>query len=441
MISKFSVKKAYTVIVGIVLVIILGVVAYTKMTVDLLPNMEFPYAIIMTTYPGASPEAVETGVTKPIEQALATIDNVKEISSVSAENYSMVILEFNQDTNMDTATVDMRESLDQITGYFDETVGSPFILKMNPNMMPVAVAAVEKEGADITELSDYVNNELQPEIEGVEGVASVTTMGMLEESVQVVIRKDKVEAVNKKVKKSLDKKFAEAEEAIADGESKINSGKQQLASGQAKASKEFAKAENKINTTKYELLTSEKEIKEAQKELEAQEKELNEQKTQLEDGIKAMQDLLTSYQTLLAQKAQLEAALAANPEDASLKSQMQIIVGTIATMESELAKQKDDEGKPLTFDSLPANIAAMQAGLTQLESGLSEIKKGKQQLESALKKVTKGKTKVDDGYVTLKEKEAETQSQMNEAQAELTQGAATLEEQKKFIRGCKRCGL
>ena len=135
MISKFSVKKAYTVIVGIVLVIILGVVAYTKMTVDLLPNMEFPYAIIMTTYPGASPEAVETGVTKPIEQALATIDNVKEISSVSAENYSMVILEFNQDTNMDTATVDMRESLDQITGYFDETVGSPFILKMNPNMM------------------------------------------------------------------------------------------------------------------------------------------------------------------------------------------------------------------------------------------------------------------------------------------------------------------
>ena len=223
MISKFSVKKAYTVIVGIVLVIILGVVAYTKMTVDLLPNMEFPYAIIMTTYPGASPEAVETGVTKPIEQALATIDNVKEISSVSAENYSMVILEFNQDTNMDTATVDMRESLDQITGYFDETVGSPFILKMNPNMMPVAVAAVEKEGADITELSDYVNNELQPEIEGVEGVASVTTMGMLEESVQVVIRKDKVEAVNKKVKKSIDKKFEEAEEAIADGESKINS--------------------------------------------------------------------------------------------------------------------------------------------------------------------------------------------------------------------------
>lgn len=437
MISKFSVKKAYTVIVGIVLVIILGVVAYTKMTVDLLPNMEFPYAIIMTTYPGASPEAVETGVTKPIEQALATIDNVKGISSVSAENYSMVFLEFNQDTNMDTATVDMRESLDQITGYFDETVGSPFILKMNPNMMPVAVAAVEKEGADITELSDYVNNELKPEIEGVEGVASVTTMGMLEESVQVVIRKDKVDAVNKKVKKSLDKKFEEAENAIADGESKINSGKQQLASGQAKASKEFAKAENEINTTKYQLLTSESEIKSAQKELEAKEKELNEQKTQLESGIKAMQDLLSSYQTLVAQKAQLEAALAVNPEDASLKSQMQIVVGTIATMESELAKQKDDEGKPLTFDSLPAYIAAMQEGLSQINSGLAEIAKGKKELAAALKKVTNGKTKVDDGYVTLKEKEAETQSKMNQAQAELTQGAATIEEQKTSLEDAK----
>ena len=86
MISKFSVKKAYTVVVGIVLVLILGIVAYTKMTVDLLPAMELPYAIVMTTYPGASPEAVEAGVTKPIEQAVASIDNIENIQSISSEN-------------------------------------------------------------------------------------------------------------------------------------------------------------------------------------------------------------------------------------------------------------------------------------------------------------------------------------------------------------------
>lgn len=437
MISKFSVKKSYTVIVGIVLVLILGVVAYTKMTVDLLPNMEFPYAIIMTTYPGASPETVETGVTKPVEQALATIDNVKEISSVSSENVSMVILEFNQDTNMDTATVDMREKLDQITSYFDDSVGNPFIMKMNPNMMPVAVAAVEKDDAAIAQLSEYVTNELQPEIEGVEGVASVTTMGMIEESVQVVIRKDKVDAVNKKVKKSLDKKFAEAEDAIADGESKIKSGKQQLASGQTTAGKEFAKAENELNTSKYELLKSEDEVKKAQKELEEQEKNLKEQKTQLESGIKTLQELLTSYETLKGQKAQLEAGLLANPEDAALTAQLQAVEGAMHTMETELAKQTDDQGNPLTFDSLSAYIATMQAGLTQIDGGMTEITKGKKELQAALKKITNGKSQLDDGYLTLKEKEAETQSKMNQAQAELVQGEASLEEQKNSLEDAK----
>ena len=170
MISKFSVKKAYTIIVGIVLVLILGVVVYTRMTVDLLPSIELPYAVVMTTYPGASPESVETGVTKPIEQAVATIDNIKTIQSVSSENYSMVVLEFNSDTNMDAATIDMREKLDQIKGYFDESVGNPIILKLNPNMLPVMIAAVDKEDTDIVELSEYVDNNITSQIEGIEGV-------------------------------------------------------------------------------------------------------------------------------------------------------------------------------------------------------------------------------------------------------------------------------
>ncbi|MDO5155190.1 MAG: efflux RND transporter permease subunit [Eubacteriales bacterium] len=437
MISKFSVKKAYTVVVGIVLVIILGIVAYTKMTIDLLPSMEFPYAIIMTTYPGASPETVEMGVTKPIEQSLATIDNIKEISSISAENYSMVILEFNQDTNMDSATVDMRESLDQITGYFDDSVGNPFIMKINPNMMPVAVAAVEKDGADVASLSEYVTNELEPEIEGVQGVASVTTMGMIEESVQVVIRKDKVAAVNKKVKKSLDKKFKDAEDAIADGESQINSGKQQLANGQATAGKEFAKAENQITTSKYELLKSEDEVKAGQKELEEQEKKLQEQKTQLESGVKSLEELLASYNKLKEQKAQIEAALTLNPEDEAMNAQLQVINGALETMESELAKQKDQNGNSLSFETLPATIATMKAGQQQIEKGEKELKKGKQQLVDALNQITEGKKQLDNGYVTLKEKEAEAQSQMNKAQAELIQGESALKEQKNALEDAK----
>ena len=86
MLSKFSVKKPYTIIVGVVMVLILGFVSLTEMTADLLPSINLPYAVVMTTYVGASPEEVEAAVTKPIESSMATISNINEIMSVSAEN-------------------------------------------------------------------------------------------------------------------------------------------------------------------------------------------------------------------------------------------------------------------------------------------------------------------------------------------------------------------
>ena len=148
MLSKFSVKKPYTVMVGIVLVLILGVVSFMNMTTDLLPNMNLPYALVMTTYPGASPEEVEMVVTKPVEQAMATVSNIENIQSVSSENVSMVILEFSQSTNMDSVSLEMRENLDQIESYWDDSIGSPIIMKLNPSMMPVMIAAVEQDDMD-----------------------------------------------------------------------------------------------------------------------------------------------------------------------------------------------------------------------------------------------------------------------------------------------------
>lgn len=437
MIAKFSVKKAYTVIVGIILVIILGVVAYTKMTVDLLPDMELPYAVVITTYPGASPEAVETSVTKPIEQAVATIDNIKNLQSVSSENYSMVVLEFNSDTNMDTATIDMREKLDQVSGYFDDSVSSPVIMKLNPNMMPVMVAAVDLEGADTVELSDYVENNIAPSIEGIEGVASVTTMGSVEESVQVMIREDKVKKANEKIQKALDQKFEDAGKAIADGKSEISSGKSKLATGQRKASEQFAKAQIKIDDAKYELLSSEKEIQEAKKQLEEQEKTLQEQKTQLAQAIQSLQELLAGYQQMKANKEQLTALLAANPDDAASKAQLEAIQAAMTKMETQLASQTDQNGASLTFASLPAYISYLQSSQTQIESGLTEIAKGKQKLKQAENKISKGKQQINDGYSKLKTKENETNSEMTKAQVQLEQGEEKIAEQEDNLDSAK----
>ena len=191
--SGFSVKKPYTVLVGVVLAIVLGVVSFMKTTTDLLPNISLPYVIVVTTYPGASPETVETVVTQPVEAGMATVSNIESIQSVSSENYSMVILEFAQSTNMDSVSLEIREKLDQIKAYWDDTVGNPMIMKLNPNMLPVMIAAVGVDGMDNAQISSYVRDQLMPELESIEGVASASATGLLEKSVHVMIRQEKVE--------------------------------------------------------------------------------------------------------------------------------------------------------------------------------------------------------------------------------------------------------
>ena len=141
MISKFSVKKPYTVLVGVILVIVLGVVSFTRMTADLLPNISLPYVLVMTTYPGASPETVETVVTQPVEASMATVSNIESISSVSNENYSMVILEFAQSADMNAASLEIRENLDQIKSFWDDSVGNPIIMKLNPGCFCIIIKA------------------------------------------------------------------------------------------------------------------------------------------------------------------------------------------------------------------------------------------------------------------------------------------------------------
>ena len=133
MLAKFSVKKPLTVMLAVLVVIVLGVVSYTNMTPDLLPNMDFPYAVIVTTYPGASAEKVEGEVTKPIEQSMATLENFSKVQSTSSDNYSMVVLQFTEDANMDAVSIDIRESLDLLEGSWDDMVGMPYVLKLNPS--------------------------------------------------------------------------------------------------------------------------------------------------------------------------------------------------------------------------------------------------------------------------------------------------------------------
>lgn len=208
--SKFSVKKPLTVFMTAIIVLILGFVAYTKMTPDLLPNIDFPYVVVMTSYPGATPEKVETVVTKPMEQSMATLENVENIQSVSSENASTLILEFNEDVNMDTISVDILQKINLIQGYWDDGVGTPVILKMNPSMLPVSVAAVSMEGMDQAALSDFVSDTLLNKLEGTAGVASITNTGVLEEQWNVVISQEKIDQANARIREGIDQQMEAA---------------------------------------------------------------------------------------------------------------------------------------------------------------------------------------------------------------------------------------
>ena len=103
MLSKFSVKKPYTVIVAVILVIVLGVISFANMTTDLLPNMDLPYVAVYTTYIGATPEQVESDVTRPMEASFATLPGIDSINSTSSENLSLVIMEFESGVDMNSA--------------------------------------------------------------------------------------------------------------------------------------------------------------------------------------------------------------------------------------------------------------------------------------------------------------------------------------------------
>ena len=275
MISKFSVKKPYTVIVAVVLVIILGIVSFTKMTTDLLPSMELPYAIVMTTYQGASPETVETTVTKPVEQSMATISNIKEVNSISSENMSMVILEFEGDTDMNAVSLDMREKLDMIKGYWPDEVGNPTIMKLNPDMMPVMVTAMDSDKLSNTELSELIDDKIVPSLEAVDGVASVSSTGLVTQQINAIISEKKIDKLNKKIEKALNGQFDEAQNKIDQAKSEMEAGKNNLESQRSKVNTQLAKAQSAITDEQLTLAQKEVEVTSSITNLKVQKQSLN----------------------------------------------------------------------------------------------------------------------------------------------------------------------
>lgn len=401
MISKFSVKKPYTIFVAVILIIVLGIISFTSMTTDLLPNMNLPYAVVITTYPGASPEKIETMVTKPLEQTLSSVSNIKKISSNSSENSSMLMLEFSDGVNMDSAIIEINSKIDLIEGAWDDAISKPMIIKLNPNMMPIMTTAVDIEGLDNAEISKFVDEKLLPELEKVDGVGSVSTMGVIEEKIEVKLNQEKIDKVNEEILKNLDKSLSETGKKLNNAKSQINKGKLEL-NNQAKIQEE------KIQEGITAISDGKSKIQLAQNDIEQKEITLKVNKANLEYELIGIDN---TYLKLQTEKERL------------INLGSSITVGEQERL-NEIEKSLEDMYK--TKLGIQQNLIEVELGLKNIASGEQELvvqktslEKQEEQLKDAKAtmniEINKAKTELDSSEAKVKDGISEFDNAREEA--------------------------
>lgn len=471
MFAKFSVKKPYTILVAVVAVIVLGVIAFTSLTPDLMPDIDLPYVVIATVYAGASPEKVESEVTRPIEQSMAKLDNVESISSTSAENYSTVILKFSDGTDLAAASVDISNALNALSGAWDETVGTPYLMKINPNMVATAVVAVDVDGMEGTELTAFVKDNVLSPIEGVTGVASVSASGMLEERVEVRISESKLAALNQTVEEAIRKQFEEgyaaiddAEKQLAEGREQIEAGKEKLQDGRKQLAAAASAAENKLQSAEDRLSAGQKEIDESRAALDEAKAALLDQL----DGLYAAKEQLLTLKEAAASRAALEQTLAVleavkeaadrHPEaseaidriisemtDGQYSSYAMLLEAIDKCREALKAFEAADamlkeQGYEGGLEDIDRALADLDEGIAGCEAYLEEIEAGYGALDAAQAELDKGKDELAAGKATAAKELAKGEKTIRDASAklaaseeELTGAAALLEENREAV--------
>lgn len=408
---KFSVKKPLTVFVAVLAILVLGVVAYLKMTPDLMPNMDFPYVILVTTDPGASPETVEADITKPLEQSMATLDRIKNVTSSSMDSVSMVVLEFEDGVNMDTVSVDIQQKINQLKGSWSDTVGDPYVLKMNPSMLPVQVAALSYDGKDITELSDFVTDTLSPKLEGITGVASVTVSGKVQHQLHVILSQKKLDDLSRRLSDAIAKQLDDAAGQLSSARGQVNSAKAAIRSAE----------ESAVRDAVTQALTT------------------------IQDSLKTMRDSRDQLQANLRELAEIQAEKARlEAENAPYQARIEAIRHNPSmTEEEKQAAIAEIESDP-EYVRIQADLAALDLRMAALgvkwDEAVQRAKEWQKQLEELEKQLRdletdEGVAKLADQVTagTLTMADAVTQIisaniQLDSALNQIDQGLQTLEE-------------
>ena len=374
----FSVKKPLTVFVVALAILILGVVAYVKMTPDLFPNMDYPYVIVVTSDPGASPESVEAEITKPLEKTLATLDQLKSITSSSQNSVSMIMMEFESGVNMDSLGVDIQQKVSTLQGQWDDTVSSPYILKMNPSMIPVMVAAISSDSMDVNELSDFVEEELSAKLTGISGVASVEISGTVDREMHVVLDAEKMADLTQTIRQNAGKLLDKASGQLSSAKKQVTEAQKALDEGIAQAADGIGDG---VTGALNQAVDALKEAMNVTPNMTEEEKALRKSIAADEAEMAANIDKIAANQAIIDSDAATEeekAAAAAENETltaANLELAQRVTENTrtLTALVAEKIRQKDASvslvGNMVSEGTTPRNLTDLIGSLCDLTSG------------------------------------------------------------------------
>ena len=403
--EKLSVKKPFTILVAVIMVLVLGVVAVTRMTTDLLPNMSLPYLVVVTTYPGASPERVENDVVRPLESTLGTINGVENVYSTSSENYGMVQLEFADGTDMESTLVKVSSALQEITPSLPEICGTPSIIELSMDMMATMYISVSRQGNDIFQLSAFVKDTVQPYLERQEGVASISTIGLVEQNIHVQLDKAKIDSLNDKVLTTVSDQLAAALAELDEAESEVAAGKAELSKAQSSFGETMASGIfEQLNDS---VADSAEQMKSEVDNLITQLKLL---RNELSDSelVQALDELITDLNEISKKLAQKELSV----EDLlQLSGSLQTVAKNISQLIEKIELSVHDNALP-TISQLQDLLKGINGSLDDLSGILNSVPDILAGLEDAYAGMTQVQLEAAVGFATASAQLSAAESQL-----------------------------
>ncbi|MBN1573684.1 MAG: efflux RND transporter permease subunit [Deltaproteobacteria bacterium] len=187
--TAFAVRRSVTTVMLILVFVVLGIFSYSRLTVDLFPNIDFPYLTITTIYPGAGPSEVKSQVTEKIEDEISSVSNVKNLDSTSREGVSIILIEFELGVDVDLASIEVKDKVDAILSDLPEDIEQPEIVKFDINALPIMNLSISAD-SPLNEVYEYVDTTVRDRLNKIDGLASVEVVGGLVREIQVNVSRE-----------------------------------------------------------------------------------------------------------------------------------------------------------------------------------------------------------------------------------------------------------